>query len=166
MANTDTLLDEFEDLRYGPKIREDLLDWVNTNNKINQIDDGFERLWRKMAGLPSNQFLAIFFDAIISKTGRADKRLDAMLNEMIELENEQREYDQKLAEWEKDQKETKADSKLYTPTPTPTETEEVPSADIEVNYAEMTQRDLGNLRDQLLDAEDFTALAKITKYLK
>ena len=168
MANTDTLQDEFEDLRYGPRIREDLLNWVNSNDKVNQIDDGFEYVWGAMISIESAPFLELFFDAIIEKTGKADKWLDNTLDKLIredeELRKAQFEYDQQKRDFDSQQQ----SDKLSQPKSQsqPKEIEEVSDQDQEPDYSKMNQRELGILRDELLDRGDYETLKKISKYLK
>lgn len=164
MANTDTLQDEFEDLRYGPRIREDLLNWVNGNDKVNQIDDGFEYVWGEMVAVESAPFLELFFDAIIEKTGKADKWLDNTLNKLLkedkELKKAQFEYDQEKRNYDSQQQSDELSQ------PKPKEIEEVSTQDQEPDYSKMKQGELGKLRDELLDKGDFETLKKISKYLK
>ena len=96
MLNTDTLEDEFEDLRYGPRIRQDLLSFVNSNDKVNKIDDGFEYVWGAMVSLKSGNFLALIKDILINKTGRAeswlDKTLDDLVSDFEEYKRQEMEY--------------------------------------------------------------------------
>lgn len=161
LMNTDTLQDEFEDLRYGPAIREDLLNWVNDNNKVNQIEDGFELVWGAMVSIPSKPFLELFFDAIIGKTGIADKWLDDLLDKLIkeeiELKKVQYEHEQEVANWEEFQKNNSN---------TKDESEDESEESQEVDYSKMSQRELAILRDDALDNRDFDTLGEITKYLK
>lgn len=171
MANTDTLKDEFEDLRYGPRIREDLLNWVNSNNKINQIEDGFEFVWGEMVSIESSAFLDLFFDSIISKTGIADKWLDDLLNKLIEedknLKTSQFEYDQNKSDYDNSNswgKNTPSKPKEIEKSPSSSAAKD--TVDQEPDYSKMKQGELSLLRDKLLDAGDFEALSKMTKYLK
>lgn len=164
LINTDTLDDEHEDLRYGPKIREDLLNWVNTNDKVNQIDDGFEYVWGAMISVESGPFLDLFFDAIIGKTGKADKWLDNTLDKLIQDEEEFKraefEYEQELKNWET-QKQLSPEVEVEDDDFIINDTEED-----DEDYSKMSQRELGVLRDKALDNGDFDTLKKISQYLK
>ena len=162
IANTDTLEDEFEDLRYGPQIREDLLEWVNSNDKVNDIDDGFEYVWGAMVSVESKLFLELFKDAIIDKTGKADRWLDQTLDRLKREEKEfkdaQSDYEQQMRDWEEQQKFDNI-QKRQIEKPKPQEESGEP------NYSEMSKKQLGELRDQALDDGNFELLKKITKYL-
>jgi hypothetical protein len=99
LANTDNPDNEFEDLKFGPRIRKDLLDWVNSNPKSRDLDDSFEYVWGAMVQMNSRKFLALFKDIIINKSGRADRWLDETLTDII---NDMEQYQKDLYKWEED----------------------------------------------------------------
>tara|TARA_R110000772_G_scaffold20466_5_gene56917 strand:- start:76490 stop:77926 length:1437 start_codon:yes stop_codon:yes gene_type:complete len=164
MANTDTLNDEFEDLRYGPRIRQDLLNWFNSNEKSNELEDGFEYFWADMMNINSNDFLNLFYDIVVGKTGSSDRwlntYLDGKIEEVRKLQQDQYEYDQKKNSWENQQKEREQSKPQSQSKP-----QQDVSSDGEPDYSKMNQKELGEIRDNALDSGDFDILKVISKYL-
>lgn len=171
MKNTDTLQDEFEDLRYGPSIRRDLLDWVNSNDKVTQIEDGFEYVWGEMISIESERFLQLFYDAIIGKTGDADRWLDQFLDTLIQEEEELRRAQYEWDEmnnpseeaWKKGTKykEEEEDIEEEEPAPDFSDLED----DEEEDYSKLSKRDLEQIMNKALDEGDYETVAKIQQYL-
>lgn len=169
MYNTDTADDEFEDLRYGPRIRQDLLNWVNSNEKIHELEDSFEYVWGAMVSMQSRDFLKLFFDAIIGKTGDADKWLDETLDNLISdqerYRQEMSQYDQDQrddesgdswkqgTEYEQDEDSKKDNSSELEQRPSPTQQKQ--------DFSKMSVRDLERAMDDALDSGDMESVQKI-----
>ena len=176
MINTDTLQDEFEDLRYGPKIREDLLSFVNSNNKINQVDDGFEWVWNKMASTDSETFLELFLDILVNKTGMAENWLDQTLNDLIEsdeeLSRQQYEWDEEnndREEWrgEEDQSnvvDDEPEEDLMSQLGLDDDSDK--DSDGSEDYSTYSQRELNDLLNQAIDSGNFPLASEIGKHIK
>ena len=91
-------------------------------------------------------------------------------------------YAAELEEWERQQKEREEESKYRQESEEPTESEESeidaiikkslyggeeePSQSSDVNYAELTQREIQDLIDDALDAEDYEKVKLLSQYLK
>ena len=123
MNYTDTVSDEFEDLKYGVYIRQDLIAFISQNDKIDDIENGFEYVWMKMVDIPAKQFVKLFkyilidtyhedrlevdvyhsYDqADITLTGTPMEIIDGIVN-LIEEENKT--YQEELARWEEQNRE-------------------------------------------------------------
>lgn len=180
MINTDTLQDEFEDLRYGPKIREDLLTFVNSNDKVNQVEDGFEWIWNRMASTDSETFLELFLDILINKTGMAENWLDQTLNELIESDEELRRQQYAWDEENNDREEWKGEESDQSVVDEDEDEEDLMSQlglddddddskdsdnSGEVDYSTYNKRDLEELLNQAIDDGNFPLAAEIGKHM-
>lgn len=167
-----TVLDEPEDWRYGPELAADLRDFVNENPKIDKYPNLREFLWELMIDkntMSSEEFVELF-RGILSKTDKARKIIDAMIDQVIEEQEEynkamqkyQREldeYNRKLAEyeaWEKTQKGQTAE-----PEETPEEEEEDTTFDVAA-YSGMTERELDREIDAALDEGNFDLVSALS----
>jgi hypothetical protein len=172
MYNTDTANDEFEDLRYGPRIRQDLLNWINSNNKIDKLEDPFEYVWGAMVQLTNTKFLEIFKDAIIGKTGVADRWLDKTLDDLIQSFEE---YDQEVYNYEEEERQDNDGDEWKQETgyaddqdfedEDENDSEELPEETGEVDYSEWSERDLERELDRAFDNNDMELVRKLGEEL-
>lgn len=191
MDNTDTLDDEFEDLRYGVYIRRDLLNFVSVNPMLQRIDNGFEYVWGRMVEMPTRDFLDLFkailideyknkplkvkvritgnqYD-IISGTSRQiiDIMIDIILDEFEEYQRQMKEYEDGLdiedtyTEEEYDTEEEYESSESWK--------KEETEIDGDIDYSELSQRELNAMVDDIFDKGgdiDTDKLDKIRSFLK
>jgi len=83
LGQTDTLEDEFYDLRNGPYIKQDLDEFVAQNRKVDEVQNGLEFFYGAFMDLPAEDFVQLFKD-IIAKTDEARQRVDAIIDETLD----------------------------------------------------------------------------------
>jgi hypothetical protein len=159
IANTDSLADELEDLRFGPEMASDLRDFINGFKEANKIKNLQEYVFGEMMRMPARDFLELF-SGILSGTAEAREQVQDIIDGIAETLND---YEM--------QKAGLKDDSDYEDDDYPNPEEEEPEAPVnhtEDDYEEMSQRELQDLVDKYLDAGDYTnpELTKITKYIK
>lgn len=123
MNFTDTVSDEFEDLKYGVYIRKDLIAFVSQSDKIDNIENGFEYVWMKMVDIPAKQFNKLFKYILIDtyhddtlqvdvyhSYDETDVTISGTPKEIIDgildlIEEENNIHQEKLAQWEEQNRE-------------------------------------------------------------
>jgi hypothetical protein len=165
-----TVLDEPEDWRYGPELAADLRDFVNENPKIDKHPNLREFLWEKMTHqdtMSSEDFVELF-RGILSKTAKARKIIDILIDEVIEEQEEydkaMRKYQQELDEYNRKLAEYEASLKGK-----PVEEEEEPevvdtdedATDMSA-YEGMTERELDREIDAALDEGNFDLVSALS----
>ena len=128
MGNTDSLDDEFEDLRYGVYIRRDLLEFVSENPALIDIENGFEYVWGRLVELPASDFVDLFKAMLVDDfknrplkikvrvkdnrfqiiSGTSRQIIDTIIEFIIE---EFEEYEKQLKEYEEEQDDSSEDWK-------------------------------------------------------
>lgn len=166
--NTDTLQDEIEDLRYGPYIKRDLLDFVLQNDKINQIDNGFEYVWGMMLEISAKEFLELFramiLDEYKSKSltvttrgvlykGTSRQIIDQMIDDILE---EFEEYQKSVEEYEREQESEEETQMSF-------EDDEEEQQDKPLD--ELSDRELQDMMDAALDSGNMDEVERIGKEL-
>ena len=172
MMNTDTLQDEVEDLRYGKRIRQDLIDFVNSNEKSQELGiNNFEYVWGAMVAMESKSFLRLFKDAIIDKTGKADRWLDRTLTELIESEREYQreldEYEREMRDWEESKSTPSYDEEPSDETPEFNQENDGDDNDFDdtEDLSSFSQRELNSMLNDALDEGDMDRVREISKYI-
>jgi archaellum component FlaC len=161
IANTDSLADELEDLRFGPEMAADLRDYINGFKEANKIKNLQEYVFGEMMRMPARDFLELF-SGILSGTTEAKVQVQEIIDGITEMLSD---YEMQKAGL-KDDSDYEDDDEDY---PTPDEEEApAPVPQSEDDYENMSQRELQELIDKYLDARDYTnpELTKITKYIK
>lgn len=146
--NTDSLADEIEDLRYGPEIAGDLRDFVNEFPESADIPNLREHVFGKMMMMPAEDFLKLML-MILEENPKAKEGVQEIIDEIVQ---EQKDYELRMAGIDSD------DESPYTATQA--EPEEEP------DYANMSQKEIGKLIDDAIDARDFDRVRDLSKYLK
>lgn len=166
------LMDEPEDWRYGPEIAADLRDFVNQNPKVEKYQNVREEVWMYMIDerkMPTEEFLK-FMKGILSNTPEARKKMDEIIDIIVEKLEKREKYLRELKEYEFKMKEYERKMEEYNrmisqqPSVIPTKTASV--QDAEPDYSRMSQRELNDALSQALDKRDFATVEKISKYLK
>lgn len=166
------LMDEPEDWRYGPEIASDLRDFVNQNPKVEKYQNVREEVWMYMIDerkMPTEQFLK-FMKGILSNTPEARKKMDEIIDIIVEkLEKREKylrdlkEYELKMEEYERKMEEyNRMISKQSTVIPPKPESQ----GDSEKDYSRMSQKELNDEISKALDKRDFETVEKISKYLR
>lgn len=172
---TDNLDNEFIDLKYGVYLRRDLLDFVNENESILNISNGFEYVWGRLVELEAEQFIKLFRSIFIEShkkdiitvdvrsgeeyinivgTPRViiDEVINIISDELIRYEQELAEYESALNEWEEYEK-------FMEDNPDYTEEEEDSFGEEQIeedSFENMSQRDIKSEIDRIIDEEDIS----------
>lgn len=151
-VEADDLLNEMEDLRYGPIIAADLRDFVSQYPNIDKYPNLREHFFGRMIQLDSKDFLGLM-KSILMKLPSARRKVDSMLDEIIsELDNwelnqhidlngEEDEHE----EHEIAQEETKEE---------------------EFDYSRLSKKQLQDEIDTAIDDGDFDRVHMLSKFLK
>lgn len=145
IANTGTLSDELEDLRYGPYLAADLRDFVNRFTNTSSVDNIREHVFGKLMMLAKEDaqaFLELMKEIFIEDAGSINKMKAIVL-----------EIEQEIKDWERGQFD-----------------EEVPDFGIdnspaETDLSQLSKREIQELIDAALDAGDYSEVGKLAKYL-
>jgi hypothetical protein len=166
--------DEPEDWKYGPEIARDFRTFVNKNPKVDEYPNIKEELFKKLIDketMPTEEFLELF-RGILSNKPFARRKIDKMIDEIIEsieemerynaeMEQYQKdleEYNKKLAEWEEYQSSAGSQEEIE-------DVEELSDIE-EVDYSKMSKREIQELIDDALDRGDFGMVKQLSPYLK
>jgi hypothetical protein len=192
MNNTDTLDDEFEDLRYGVYIRRDLLAFVSVNPALESMNNGFEYVWGRLVEMPAQDFTDLFQAMLIDEfkerqlrvkvreSGNKFKTISGTSRQIIDLiidiiQDEEEEYQKQLRDYEEDQRQDNSGDEWKksmnndsedTVLDEPQETQEEVPKKQEVDYSEWSKKDILAEVDRLLDAGEFEKIPKLQAFLK
>lgn len=146
VANTGTLSDELEDLRYGPYLAADLRDFVNRFTNTSSVENIREHVFGKLMVLAKEEtqaFLQLMKEIFTEDAGAINKMKSIVL-----------EIEQEIKDWERSQFD-----------------EEVPDLGIEPaqtepsDLSQLSKKEIQALIDAALDAGDYTEVGKLAKYL-
>jgi len=143
IANTGTLSDELEDLRYGPYLAADLRDFVNRFTERVEIENIREHVFGKLMQMESTQFLQLMKE-IFSEDAGATAKMKEIISEI----------EQEISDWERGQFD-----------------EEVPDFGTEpaqnepTDLSQLSKKEIQILIDAALDAGDYAEVGKLAKYL-
>jgi len=147
IANTGTLSDELEDLRYGPYLAADLRDFVNRFTTNSSVENIREHVFGKLMGLAKEDtqaFLQLMKEIFTEDAGAINKMKSIVL-----------EIEQEIKDWERSQFD-----------------EEVPDFETPSQEAEpqalssLSTREIEKMIDAALDAGDYAEVSKLSKYLR
>ena len=85
--NTDTLMDEIEDLKYGPGIAKDLRDFLNNYPSHTEIENFREKVYGKMVVMEADKFLSLMCMILGDEPGAkliVDKLVEEVIDEDLE----------------------------------------------------------------------------------
>ena len=158
IMNTDSLADEIEDLRYGPEIAGDLRDFVNQFPEVSDIPNLREHVFGKMMAMPAKEFLELMY-LILNDDKKANKIVQEFIDEIADEINK---YELGQAGIDNDDD--------YEPEETPGRAPQAPgrapAEPEEIDYSELSRREIEKLIDQALDAKDFDKVRELSQYLK
>ena len=158
IMNTDSLADEIEDLRYGPEIAGDLRDFVNQFPEVSDIPNLREHVFGKMMSMPAKEFLELMY-LILNDDKKANKIVQEFIDEIADEINK---YELGQAGIDNDDD--------YEPEETPGRAPQAPgrapAEPEEIDYSELSRREIEKLIDQALDAKDFDKVRELSQYLK
>jgi hypothetical protein len=169
--NTETLEDEAEDFRYGPPIAAALRNFIVSNRRVDKYPNVREYVYGKMIEIPAEEFLKLM-KGVLMMTPEARKEIDRLIDEVIdELDS----YEKELNDYEMSQRfgNNEDDYKDDSETPELTSDEEDDditslrrrTAEREVDYSNMSPREINDLIDQALDEGDFERVKMLSGYL-
>jgi hypothetical protein len=144
IANTDTLSDELEDLRYGPYLAADLRDTINRLSGTIDIPNLREHVFGKLMQLESSEFLEIM-KGIFDKTGGSDARVSELITEVA----------QELRDWERGRFDMEVPAEYL-------QSEEPEEEDL----SRLSKKDLDDLLNAAIDSGNWSEVAKISKFLE
>jgi hypothetical protein len=142
IANTGTLSDELEDLRYGPYLAADLRDFVNRFTDNINVENIREHVFGKLMQMESTQFLQLMKE-IFSEDAGATAKMKEIISEI----------QQEITDWERGQFDEEVPD--FGAEPSATETD--PS--------QLSKKEIQALIDAALDAGDYAEVGKLAKYL-
>jgi hypothetical protein len=150
IMNTDSLADEIEDLRYGPKIASDIRDYLNEFPEVKRgdIPNLREHIMGKIYVMESKEFLDVIL-SILNKDDRHKKTIEGIIRDIVQ-EIKDYEYDEALGNTGID------NDDAYMP--------EAPKK--ELDYSTMDDFELKKLLDDALDRRDFDEARKIHSFIK
>ena len=166
--------DEPEDWKYGPEIAKDFRAFLNKNSKIDEYPNIREELFKKLIDketMPTEEFLELF-RGILSNKPFARRKIDKMIDEIIESIEEMERYNREMEQYYKDleeyNKQMAAWEEYQRSRGSQEEIEDVEElGDIEeVDYSKMSKREIQELIDDALDRGDFSMVKQLSPYLK
>ena len=156
IMNTDTLLDELEDLRYGPYIAADLREFINSFKESREIENLKERVAGELMIMEPAKFLELFRNILNGFVMGDAKSLDIAKKEtqaiIDSIKDELNKYDL-----------SKAGIETYSDEPEEVETEDEVKDDN--YYANLSKRELEKEIDAALDAGDFEKVKMLSKFV-
>jgi hypothetical protein len=162
--NISSFEDEAEDFRTGPEIAADFRDFINQNPEA-QHPNMRAFIFGKM--MDSNyisdvEFLQLF-RGILNKTPDARRKIDEMIDE-VNKELNQYELGQVI---DVEEPTYNFDNEEEEDTMIPGKAEpEVSQQEAEIDYSELSQRELTELIDAALDKKDFKRVEMLAQYMK
>jgi len=157
IMNTDTLADEIEDLRYGPEIAADLRDFINEFPETADIPNLREHVFGKMMAMDAKDFLNLMY-MILNEDSRAKPVVQEFVDEISEEINRY-ELGQAGIDNDDDYEPGEEYGEITGRASTQTEPEEV-------DYSELSKREIEKLIDKALDDKDYDTVRDLSKYLK
>ena len=159
--NISSFEDEAEDFRTGPEIAADFRDFINVNTEAKHPNMRAFIFGKMMDSnyISDVDFLKLF-RGILNKTPDARIKIDEMIDE-VNKELNQYELGQVIDVEEPNYEEEEEDTMI----PGRAE-QEVPQQQSEIDYSELTQRELADLIDVALDKKDFKRVEMLAQYMK
>ncbi len=152
IMNTDSLADEIEDLRYGPEIAADLRDFITAFPEYDDIPNLREHVFGKMMAMDAKDFLNLMY-MILNEDSNAKPIVQEFIDEIAE----------EIGKYELGQAGIDNDDDYEPSTETPGR---APAEPEEVDYSELSKREIERLIDDALDRKDFDTVRDLSKYLK
>jgi len=156
IMNTDTLADELEDLRYGPKFAADLRDFINTFPEADQIVNLREHVIGKLSLMPAEEFLQ-FMLLFLNDDPKARAKMAVIIKsiqkDLSDYEIDSRDTDSSL---EQDEDEDEIER--------PIDHEE--SNNINTDLSNLPDPEIIKLMDKAIDDGNKTEYERLAKFLK
>lgn len=157
IMNTDTLVDEIEDLRFGPYIAADLRDFINEFSEATQIENLRERFFGRLMEMPAADFLDLVKNILMGSNSAKTKSQEIIDDISQELSDyKSGEVDDMFGDDADDYSDDLEDFNLPS-------TMDDSSGDDEEN---LSQSEIKALIDTALDNGDFTEVERLAKFLK
>lgn len=148
LMNTDSLADEIEDLRYGPKIASDIRDYLNTFVEVrnDDIPNLREHIMGKLYVMEGPEFLEVIL-SILNKDDRHRRTIEGLIKDIIQ-EIKDFELGGALGDYGID-----------------SDDDYMPEPQGKKDYSQMDNIDLKRLLDDALDRRDFDEARIIHSYI-
>lgn len=148
LMNTDSLADEIEDLRYGPKIASDIRDYLNTFIEVrnDEVPNLREHVMGKLYIMDAPEFLDVIL-SILNKDDRHRRTIEVLINDIIQ-EIRDFELEGALGDYGID-----------------SDDDYMPEPQGKKDYSQMDNIELMRLMDQALDKRDFDLAREIQSYI-
>ena len=178
---TSSFADEAEDFRYGPYLAADLNSFIMKSPNVEKYPNIKEFVFGKLIDTDrwSDEDCLENLKNVFLESPRGRKLIDDLVNETIEDLDA---YEQSVRDWENEQKEREEETKYRQEEETP-ELDKEEESDIdklvkqslygggeetktEIDYSELTPRELTELIDDALDRGDFDEVRKLSQYMK
>jgi len=169
LMNTDTLADEIEDLRYGPKIASDIRDYFNTFPEIrnDEVANLREHVLGRMYTIEAPEFLDIIA-SILNKDDRYRRTIEGIIKDVIqeikdfELEGALGDYGIDSDDNYNPQANTSSKGVDYS---------DLPKGELEsllkrIDYSTLTKEELKQLLDAAVKYEYYEEARSIHTYIK
>ena len=169
--------DEPEDWKYGPEIARDFRTFVNKNTKVQEYPNIKEELFKRLIDketMPTEEFLELF-RGILSNKPFARRKIDSMIDEIIESIEEMERYNAEMEQYQKDLEEYNKQMVSWEDQRSGGGQEEIEdveellplkTAKSQLDYSKMSKSDIQELIDRALDSGDFATVKQLSPYLK
>jgi hypothetical protein len=163
------LSDEPEDWKYGPRIAKDLINFLNQNERIDEIPNLREEFFRTLLDretMETKDFLELV-KGILTNSPEARAKVDSMIDDLIndlDYDNQMKRYEEEMKEYQRKMKEWEESQKTGGSTEKPSEIELLQNK--EKDYSEMSQSEIQSLIDDAIDEGDFEKVRILSQYLK
>ena len=181
ISNTDTLLDELQDLRYGPFIENDFSKFVlEFESMAPGVPNLKERLFGKLITMqPASDFLKFFY-AFLNGFVLGNKsdltQAEGVVKKFVkEIKEEWENYEEALRKYEESSREydeykgysdeEDGDTEIDEPIQGPVDSEKEVVKDEEY-YSKLTKAEMDKEINKAIDDEDYETLKMLSKYIK
>jgi len=167
-----SLREEPEEFKWGPIVAADLRDFLNEYPDVDKYPNMREEFWRELLKLPTNEFFPIV-NAILSKSEegkiksrvifkRVIKGIEKKIGKKMKAEYEKRlrEHEEEMRLWQERQRQNQP---VRQEAPI---TQEEPQEETEIDYSNMSQKQLNDLQNQAIDDGDYVTATKIAQYIR
>jgi hypothetical protein len=164
--STSSFSDEAEDWRYGPYVAAELRDFINTCEGSDKVEGIRLYVFGRMVELPPEEFLPLMY-GIFEKTSDAKSKIEEIISDINDQFDE---YNRQVVEYDLEHG-NKEDSDVQDVQGDDEEGDDVlvkirKDNEAPRGYDKMSQTELNDVLNQLLDDENYTEVDKLMKYIK
>ena len=179
--NTDSRFDEIQELKYGPEMKGQIIDYVNSFplilEKMSELIDGgasdieiasFQEkihylLTDKMSKTPASQFLKIMNDFLAEDdTTEFDNLIKSAVNHYLE-EEDYEQYKEEYSKWREEDLKYREEPDAILPRPSSRDT--YPEEPKEDDYSQLTKDELNDMIIDAYSRKDMKEVDRLRKFL-